>query len=265
MGTAPYNPSGDARIARAVSLRGRRVTTAAIVLAGGTGTRFGAEEGKAHVPLGGQPLLSWSLAAFQASPLIGVIVAVVRRADLARTRSLVAAQELSKVRTVTEGGATRHESEYQGLLALVADIETEALDVVCVHDAARPFVALDLLERVVEEATAHGGAVPCVPFEEPALLRTDEHGSAAGTVPTEQIRRAQTPQAFRARGLLEAHRAAAAAGFCGYDTAECVERFGDLTVREVAGDPDNVKVTFAEDLATAERIAGGRGPLHRGP
>jgi 2-C-methyl-D-erythritol 4-phosphate cytidylyltransferase len=72
---------------------------------------------------------------------------------------------------------------------------------------------------------------------------------------TDDLRRMQTPQAFRARELLAAYRAATAAGFHGVDTAETVEHHGDLTVAVVAGDPDNRKVTFAEDLRAAEARA----------
>jgi hypothetical protein len=99
-----------------------------------------------------------------------------------------------------------------------------------------------LLERLLTTAAQRGGAVPGLPVGTPFLLRGDR------VVRTDDLRRMQTPQAFHATGLLAAYRSATAAGFHGVDTAETVEHHGDLTVAVVAGDPDNRKVTFVDDL-----------------
>lgn len=225
------------------------------MLAGGVGTRLRGDDSKVYLAVAGQPLLVWSLRAFEDSPSVRDIALVVRHADIDRARDLVAAAGLAKVRRVVPGGATRHASERAGLEAVAEGIETGGTDLVCVHDAARPFVTQRLLARVLDAARAHGGAIPCLRLSEPALLRASTASGRADVVPTQDLRRVQTPQAFRAAELLAAHRRAALAGFEGVDTAEPAQRFGDIAVAAVGGDADNGKVTYASDLAWADEVA----------
>ena len=233
------------------------MTTTAILLAGGSGTRLGVGDNKAYLELAGRPLVAWSLAAFERCGHIDDVVLVTRPED--RTRALAAAADVGahKLRAVVPGGATRHESEQAGLDAIAEDIRSGAVTLVAIHDAARPFVSGALLERLLVAAAARGGAVPGLPVGAPFLVRTTPPGDvAAGTrVDTSVLRRMQTPQVFLAPGLLAAYRSATAAGFHGVDTAETVERYGDLTVVVVDGDPDNRKVTYLDDLEAAERRA----------
>lgn len=225
--------------------------TAAILLAGGSGTRLRGGENKAYLPLGGKPLISWSLDLFERSPLIDDVVLVVRAVD--GTQVMALTPSVTKLRAVVEGGATRHASEHAGLTAIAPDIDSGGTGLVLVHDAARPFVSADLLARVVETAATAGGAVPCLRLETP-VFRTVEPRRLE-PVAVDDLRRAQTPQAFRARQLLAAYRAAAGDGFTGFDTAEAVQRYTRLEIRAVAGDPRNIKVTFVEDLYAAEELA----------
>ncbi len=233
------------------------MTTTAILLAGGSGTRLGVGDNKAYLELAGRPLVAWSLAAFERCERIDDVVLVTRPED--RTRALAAAADVGahKLRAVVPGGATRHESEQAGLDTIAEDIRSGVVTLVAIHDAARPFVSGALLERLLVAAADRGGAVPGLPVGAPFLVRTTPPGDvAAGTrVDTSVLRRMQTPQAFHAPGLLAAYRSATAAGFHGVDTAETVERYGDLTVVVVDGDPDNRKVTYLDDLEAAERRA----------
>jgi len=227
------------------------MTTTAILLAGGSGTRLGTGDNKAYLPLAGHPLLAWSLVAFDRCDLIDDVVLVTRDEDRARAREVADAAGVVKLRTIVSGGATRHASEHAGLTAIAGDIGTGAITLVAIHDAARPFVSQSLLDRLLATAAERGGSVPALPVGTPFLVR-----AAAGTVLwTADLRRMQTPQAFEARGLLAAYHAAATAGFHGVDTAETVEHHGALTVAVVAGDPDNRKVTFVDDLRAAEARA----------
>lgn len=230
------------------------MSTAAIVLAGGAGTRLQHPENKVYLPVAGRSLLAWSLRAFQASSLIDAVVLVIRGGDAERARAVLAATPTAKLLAVVDGGATRHESEHAGLEALATAIEAGRIDLVCVHDAARPFISQELLAEVLTTARDSGGALPGLPVGHDHLLRIDEDGHPV-PVETSDLRRVQTPQAFLARPLLEAHRAAAHAGFQGVDTAEAVERFSELSVRVVVGDPRNVKVTVIEDLGVVEQLA----------
>jgi 2-C-methyl-D-erythritol 4-phosphate cytidylyltransferase len=230
------------------------VTTAAIVLAGGSGTRLQRVENKVYLQLGGQTLLAWSLRTFERSPLVDRIVLVVRAGDEDRAAAVTEPLRLRKLTETVVGGSTRHESERAGLEALAADIATQVVDLIAIHDAARPFVREALLERVFTTAREVGGAVPALELVGEFLLRVGADGAPA-PVPTTELRRVQTPQAFRARELLAAYRRASEEAFHGVDTAESVERFSDLQVGTVPGDPDNIKVTFVEDLILAEELA----------
>jgi 2-C-methyl-D-erythritol 4-phosphate cytidylyltransferase len=234
--------------------RGRDVSTAVVVLAGGSGTRLQRAENKVFLPLGGQALLAWSLTAFEASPLVERIVLVVRQGDEDRAADVTGPLRLTKLTGTVVGGSTRHESERAGLEQLAPDIEAGVVDLVAIHDAARPFVREALLERIFEVARRVGGAVPALELTGEFLLHLGTDG--AGTpLPTTELRRVQTPQAFQARALLDAHRRAWRAGFQGADTAESVERYSEVEVEVVAGDADNVKVTYLEDLTQAEELA----------
>lgn len=223
-----------------------------MLLAGGSGTRLrggGDGENKVYLRVGGRPMVSWSLDLFQSSPLVDDVVLVIRAADAGL------APPIPKLRATVEGGPTRQDSELAGLQALAGAIESGEVGLVLIHDAARPFVSADLLTRVLRAARAVGGAVPGLPFAAPVFR------AAAGgleRVAVDDVRRMQTPQAFRSRELLAAYRAAARAGFAGADTAECVQRYSDLDVAVVAGDPRNLKVTYPEDLAAAGRLASDR-------
>lgn len=233
---------------------------AAIVLAGGSGTRVGADRNKVYLPLGGRTVLGWSLRAFARHPSIGPVVLVVRAQDGALAEHEVAtltgegsapsAAPASGVQVVT-GGGTRQDSELCGLRHLAPGIAAGEIDTVLVHDGARPLVSAELISAVLAAARATGGAVP-------GVLR-DDIGEAtpegAGLRPAPALGAlvaVQTPQGFRALPLLAAYEQAHRQGFAGTDTASCVQRFTDLDVRWVPSDQRNLKITYAHDLVLAE-------------
>jgi 2-C-methyl-D-erythritol 4-phosphate cytidylyltransferase len=150
------------------------------------------------------------------------------------------------------GGASRHTSEEAALQHLAAQITQGAIDVVAIHDGARPLADPALWSRCIATARTVGGAVPGVPAAD-VLLRSGSHHVGARPA-TQLICRVQTPQAFRARQLLEAFRHARVAGFEGTDTASCVEAFSTLRVQIVPTSGMNLKVTYAEDIALVERL-----------
>lgn len=237
---------------------------AAVILAGGGGTRVGADRNKVYLWLAGRPILAWSLTAFTRMPEIGPVVLVVRPADRPAALALVHGHESLGGVQVVDGGATRQESELCGLQALAGRVETGEVDAVLVHDGARPLVNAALARAVLVMARAHGGAVPGVACADLAV--------AEGPLPTGQgdgapdpagerlvpvasgLIAVQTPQGFRAAPLLAACAAAAEAGFVGTDTASCMERFGALPARWVPGDGSNIKITFPRDLEVAELL-----------
>ena len=215
------------------------------MLAAGSGSRMGANRNKAYLPLRGRWMVLWSLDA--ATQACSRVVLVTRADDIAAARAAIADEGLRV--DVIEGGASRHESEFKVLNYLAPDIESGAVDVVLMHDAARPLAGADMMRTAIETARAHGGAVPVVPA--PDLVRIDQDGA---THPVADLVRVQTPQAFRALPLLRAYRDADVARFEGTDTSSSVERFTDLEVRTFSGSQSNLKVTYAPDLVVAERL-----------
>lgn len=225
-------------------------TAVGVVLAAGIGSRVGADGNKAYLTLAGRAMVSWSVAAVAAAPGIARTILVFRRGERAQVQQLMAAELPDLPIEFVEGGDSRHGSEHNVLTHLAADIEAGSVDVVLIHDAARPLAQPALMAAAVQAARDHGGALPVL--DAGAVARTDAAGRL--TPMTQSLVRVQTPQAFRAGPLLTAYRAAAEAGFEGTDTSSCVERFTDLAVHAIAGSAQNFKVTFAHDVAVAERL-----------
>lgn len=229
--------------------------TAALVLAGGRGTRMRRRDNKVFAHVAGEPLIVWSVRAFASCGAVDELVLVTREGEHERVAAVVEAQRRAVPVRLTVGGATRTASEVAGLDTLADEVEDGTVDVVMIHDAARPFVSPRLIAWIAATAREVGGAVPSLPLDD------DVYRSVGVTLVQEpgRLHRVQTPQAFRAAPLLDAYRRAAREGFTGVDTAEVVERYTDLDVAVVAGERTNIKVTYADDLATAERTAAGHG------
>lgn len=220
---------------------------AVVILAAGSGSRVGAEVNKVLLPLRDAPVLVWSVRDALVLPDVRRLVLVVRPEDRAAVESAVAPYLGDREVMVVDGGATRHASEWAAIRVLEADITSGEVDVVAIHDGARPLAGVPLWAAVVAAAAEHGGAIPVVPVTD--LLRADLSivGGALGAV--------QTPQAFRADDLLAAYRAASEDGFDGTDTAACVTAYRDVAIAAVAGSPLNLKVTFPEDLGLALELS----------
>jgi 2-C-methyl-D-erythritol 4-phosphate cytidylyltransferase len=224
---------------------------AAVVLAGGSGTRIAADGNKAYLPVAGRRLVSWSLRAFAAVPEVRRLVLVIRNADRAVAEQTVAAEVGAPVEVVL-GGVARHDSEYQALSHLAPAITAGELDVVAIHDGARPVLDPGLIAEVLAAADRYGGAIPGMPLPDAAVAGP---GVTPDPVrPDRRLVRVQTPQAFRAAALLAAYDSAARDRFTGTDTAACVESYAGIEVRCLPGDPRNIKVTYPADLLVAERL-----------
>lgn len=220
------------------------MTAAVVVLAAGEGSRFGAGRNKALIPLGGTPIFLRSLRTASRVADVARLILVVRAGDRSDFEAALAGADVDA--EVIAGGDTRHDSEWQALVLLADDIEAGAIDVVAVHDAARPLAPSWLFAEVMALARSTGGAIPG--RHQTALVRRSDVSSVGPAIAV------QTPQAFRARDLLDAYRRAEEDGFTGTDTAACLAAYTDLTVSWVEAPRSNLKVTFAEDLARAERL-----------
>ena len=220
------------------------------MLAGGSGARIGAGRNKVYLPLAERTVLGWSLRAFTTHPGIGTVVLVTRPEDAEQAGQEAA--DLTPIEIVT-GGATRQDSEWCGLYQLADRIASDAIDTVLIHDGARPLVSSALISAVLAAARADGGAVPGLLRDDLAAVTPD--GTALRwPADADALVAVQTPQGFRAGPLLAAYDRARREGFVGTDTASCVQRFTDLSVRWVPGDERNLKITYPHDLDRAARL-----------
>lgn len=212
--------------------------TAAILVAAGSGSRFGGETPKQFLPLLGRPVIRHAAESLAAE--IDLIQPVGEAAPIAA--ALAALPHLPPV----PGGATRQESVRAGLAALAPHTP----DIVLVHDAARPRIPAGTIAALREALREAPGAIPAAPVAD--TLKRGADGRIVATVPREGLFRAQTPQAFRFEALLSAHRAAPPGAT---DDAAILEAAG-LAVALVPGSEENIKVTYPGDLARLEQIMG---------
>ncbi|MDK2928257.1 MAG: 2-C-methyl-D-erythritol 4-phosphate cytidylyltransferase [Bacillota bacterium] len=217
----------------------------AVVPAAGSGRRMGAETKKQFLLLGGRPLFLRCLEAFAAHPAVDGTYLVVAPGDEEQVARLIRAHGIAKVRGIVPGGRERQDSVRLGLEALPA-----ATDYVLIHDAARPFLTLELIERTLAAAQRTGAAAAAVPVKDtikvagPSLL-------VEKTLERRLLWAMQTPQTFAYGLILKAHRQAHADGFIGTDDAVLVERLGH-PVELVPASDGNIKITTPTDLLLAE-------------
>ena len=219
-----------------------------VVLAAGLGTRVGADGNKAYLPLAGRSMVAWSIAAVTEAPQIARTVLVYRRGERDLAQQTIGSELPAASVELVEGGDTRHASEFNVLRYLADDIESGAVDVVLIHDAARPLAGPAMFETALSVAREFGGAIPALTIPDVVQQRA---GGVEATRGDGRLVRVQTPQAFRALPLLNAYRAAATDGFEGTDTSSCIEKYTELEVRTFAGYEGNLKVTYADDVAVA--------------
>lgn len=222
---------------------------AALIPAGGVGSRLGRRTPKQFLGLAGAPILTATVAHFRRHPGIAAVVVAVPAAHQGRARRTVGAASRRRTISVVAGGATRQESVWLALQATPPDVE-----VVVIHDAVRPFITRALIDAVVEAAEEAGAAICGLPVAETVKRVRDAH--VAETVDRTDLWIVQTPQAFRVELLREAHEKARRDGIVATDDAALVERLGHR-VKVVRGLPGNLKITTADDLRRARRRASG--------
>jgi 2-C-methyl-D-erythritol 4-phosphate cytidylyltransferase len=217
----------------------------AILVAAGRGERLGAGGPKAFRPLGGQPLLLKAALAFEAAPSVGALVAVVPESEVEPARELL--RPLRKLRAVVEGGTRRQDSVLQGMKQAPDGFE----GVVLVHDAARPFVDVALIDAVARAAAESGAALPVLGIAD--TVKRVRGGRVVETLDRSELGAAQTPQGFRFSLLTRAYEEAFRDRVTLTDEAMAVERLG-LAVATVEGSALNRKITTPEDMLWAEGV-----------
>jgi 2-C-methyl-D-erythritol 4-phosphate cytidylyltransferase/2-C-methyl-D-erythritol 2,4-cyclodiphosphate synthase len=223
-----------------------------IIAAGGRGERLGAGVPKQLLTIGGRPILQRSLELFAGLPRVDRIV-VVLPAELAANPPAYLSG-LARPVAIVVGGARRQDSVANGFAVIRADV-----DLVVVHDAARPFASATLVDRVIDAAWEAGAALAALPASDTIKLACEgANGSAVTverTIPRGRVYLAQTPQAFRTE-VLAAAVAAAEGTAAATDEAALAEAAG-FTVRMVTGETTNLKITTMTDLTVAQALLGG--------
>lgn len=226
----------------------------AVILAGGSGSRMGADCNKVFLPLAGMPVLCRSVAAFR-HHVAGVVV-VARTEELAACRALLTAWRLDTlVCGWAVGGEDRQASVRSGLDVLPADC-----DRVLIHDAARALVSAGVIQRVKDSVARCGTGVAAIPVVD-TIKRVDATGCAVETPDRACLRAVQTPQGFDTALLRRAHAQAEADAFRGTDDASLVERL-HVPVQLTLGSEDNLKLTTPQDLVRAEGLLRQRKEAH---
>jgi 2-C-methyl-D-erythritol 4-phosphate cytidylyltransferase len=228
---------------------------AVILPAAGLGTRMG----KSHVAekagtsrkqfmlLEGEPILIHTVRKFAASDRVSEILIAVRADDREWVESMLAPEFRGGRVRVVEGGNSRQESVQNALAALSPET-----DLVAVHDAVRPFIDLETIHKVFDEAAATGAAIVAVPAVDTVkqVTRGTDHVRVRSTIPREKLVMAQTPQVFRYELIKRAFDSARADGFSGTDESSLVERL-DVEVSVVSGTDRNIKITKPGDMDLA--------------
>lgn len=227
-------------------------SAAAVIVAGGSGSRMGKGIQKQYRLLDGIPVLIRSVMAFEASPSIGLIVIVIPESDRdGLFREHCESLLTPKAGSVQSGGPTRQDSVARGLAAV-----DDSFDLVAIHDGVRPLVSVELIERCVAEALRLGAVVPGVPVTD-AVKSVDSENRITATLSREGLWTVQTPQVFRREIIVKSCEKAFRDGYYGTDDSAVVERAG-YPVTIIEGSRDNLKITYEADLARGEGILAAR-------
>jgi 2-C-methyl-D-erythritol 4-phosphate cytidylyltransferase/2-C-methyl-D-erythritol 2,4-cyclodiphosphate synthase len=222
--------------------------TVAVIPAGGSGKRLKSHIAKQYLLLDAVPVLVHALRAFQNSQDIDEIIMALPAEDIVHIRQeLVEKYGLTKVVNAVAGGLERQDSVKNCLDAIKGEC-----GIVVIHDAVRPFVTEELINKVIEAARVTGAAVAGVKTKD-TIKDVKENDIIGGTVPRERLWLAQTPQAFKYELLKEAYKSAYNDKFYGTDDASLVERMGK-EVKMVEGFYENIKITTNEDMQTADAL-----------
>ena len=222
----------------------------AILLAGGSGQRFGADRPKQFVRIGERTVLEHSLAAFEQSPHIDAILIVSHPQHLDEVRELLPSSQHPKLLAVVAGGAERQDSTLNALRALtqITDSPLEQIRIL-IHDAVRPAVSQSIIERVCTALHTHQAANLVVPVTD-TLLEVNDNGTTAAMPSRARYRRVQTPQGFHAATLQHAYDVALTdPNFQATDDCGVVFRYlPEVEIALVEGEQSNIKLTYPEDL-----------------
>lgn len=218
-----------------------------IIPAAGSGSRLGTETPKPFLQIGGMTILERTIRCFDRPDRVSSIIIPVSADWLDFTRNLVKSINVSPSIQVVQGGAERMYSINNALTFV-----SEKTTYVAVHDAVRPFVSPNLFDSLVEAVQTYNAVIPGISVTDTIKVK-DEGGFIASTPNRDSLVAVQTPQIFRRELLVEAYKNALSNGYLGTDDASLVELLGHK-IRLIAGDINNFKITWPDDIQKAEKI-----------
>jgi len=229
-----------------VDNREEKLTQLAVILAGGSGRRFGTAEPKQFMPLHNKTVLECSVDAFESHPDIDEVAIVVHPDYIERVNKMIHANNWQKVKRVLPGGSERYEST---LSAIKSYSDAPSCNMIF-HDAARPFVSARIISDVIEALRDHQAVDVAIPVTD-TILQADDSKSYIQAVPNRNtLMASQTPQAFRYSIIAEAYSRALKSGpLQATDDCGIVLRFmPEIPIYIVQGDVLNLKITYPSDL-----------------
>ena len=237
--------------------------TAAVILAGGKGTRMGGNTLKQYIEIDGYPLIYYSLKTFSDSFVDEIVLVCGEGEEEYCSAEIVEKYGFTKVKSIASGGRERYHSVYNGLKALRCVAEgdmRDPCDIVFIHDGARPFVSPEILTRAFDTVVENHTAVVAVPAKDTIKL-TDADGFATETLRRDMLWMMQTPQVFDFYEiydaycrLVESESELLEKGVMVTDDAMVLELFSDRKIKLVMGDYRNIKVTTPDDLVIANAL-----------
>lgn len=220
--------------------------TIAVILAGGSGTRFGGNVPKQFLQVGGRRIIEYTIDAFERHPLIDEVAVVCHADHLAEMESIVASNQYGKVKKVLPGGKERYHSSLAALAVYIDDN-----DLLLFHDAVRPLVSERIITDCVKALQHYDAVTVAIPTTD-TIYRVDDQQQIIDIPPRSLFRNAQTPQGFRAGVIRHAYELALAdLAFVTTDDCGVVRRYlPEIPIHVVEGDSCNIKVTYPEDINT---------------
>jgi len=221
----------------------------AIILAAGSGKRMNLKYNKAFIELDNKPILTHSISVFEKCDLIDEIIVIGKESELDKIKKdIIDKYELSKVVNLISGGNERQDSVFNGIKNIDCELDDT---IVVIHDGARPFLDVDVLEKSIEKTLTSDGCIVGVPSKD--TIKVIENNVVKKTLDRNRLINVQTPQCFKLKIIKKAYEMGKKMGVKATDDSQLVENIG-YKVEVVIGSYDNIKITTKEDLIIGEQI-----------
>lgn len=220
-----------------------------IIPAAGHGKRMKSDVSKQYIEINGKPILAYTLEKFQECDLIDEIILVVGEEEVGYVEKYIKKRYgFSKIIHIVAGGKERQDSVYEGLKAT-----DDTTDIVLIHDAARPLISLEAIEKIINETIKFQACIFGVKVKD-TIKVVDDHGNVSMTPDRNKLYAIQTPQAFEKSIIIEAYKKGAKEGFRATDDSMLVERYSNIKVKVIEGSYSNIKITTPEDFQIIKEI-----------